>query len=48
LSLLVLESAIAFASAVYLALEENKDLQLSFDFAINEFFLKAGLIEKRT
>jgi len=46
LILFVLESAIAFAFAVYLALGENKDLQLSFDFATNEFFLKGELIEK--
>ena len=41
------ESAIAFASAFYLALGENKDLQLAFDFAISEFLLKGGLIEEK-
>ena len=41
------ESAIAFASAFYLALGENKDLQISFDFAISEFLLKGGLIEEK-
>ena len=39
--------AIAFASAFYLALGERKNLQIAFDFAINEFFLKGGLIEQK-
>ena len=41
------ESAIAFASGFYLALGENKDLQLAFDFAVNEFLLKGGQIEEK-
>jgi hypothetical protein len=34
--------AVVFVSAFYLALGENKDLQLAFDFATNEFLLKGG------
>jgi hypothetical protein len=41
------DSAIAFASALYLALGENKDLQLAFDFALSQFFLKGGLTEEK-
>ena len=39
--------AVTFASAFYLALGENKDLQLAFDFAVKEFVLKGGLIEDK-
>jgi hypothetical protein len=41
------DSDVAFASAFYLALGENKDLQLAFDFALNQFLLKGGLIEEK-
>lgn len=41
------QSAIAFASAFYLALGEKKNLQIAFDFAINEFLLEGGLIEQK-
>lgn len=41
------QSAIAFASAFYLALGERKNLQIAFDFAINEFLLNGGLIEQK-
>ena len=41
------QSAIVFASAFYLALGEKKNLQIAFDFAINEFLLKGGLIEQK-
>ena len=40
------ESAVAFAAAFYLALAENEDLQIAFDFAVNEF-LRDGSFENK-
>lgn len=40
------ESAVAFASAFYLALGENTNLQIAFDFAVNEY-LRGGFCENK-